>query len=486
MKYFSIIIWILIAGLFLIISSSVVTSDNLQGKPMHQGVATQNKEPATVVGMPVYKPPKRGTPKALAGGGSRGIENGLSPISALVPDHIGLTIYEQPSLYWYLSEPISGRIEFTLIDDQPIEPLLKTNLSTKIKPGVQLINLSDYGVRLSPDKQYQWFVALLPDLDHSSKDIIVGGLIERITTPEALPAKLDQVDKIETFRIYAAAGLWYDALSAISDLIDATPNDTFLRKQRASLLEQVGLGELAKLEKKPVTMSNNQQEKPIQKSITKQKKKSVIPVSMPVYKPPKRGAPRALVGGGTRGTGTGLPPISVLAPDHIGQTIHEQPSLYWYLSKPISDRIEFVIIDNQAIQPMLEINLGTKIKPGIQCLNLADYGVRLVPGRQYRWFVALVPDPDRRSKDVIAGAVIERIDLPESLPAKLVNADEIEVSHIYAKIGLWYDALCTISALIADTPNDPFLRKQRASLLEQAELKDVAEYDVKSGITGGP
>ncbi len=486
MKCFSIIIWILIIGLVLMISSSVIASDNLQGKPMHQGAATHNKEPATVVGMPVYKPPKRDTPKTRVGGSSRGIERGLSPISVLVPDHIGLTIREQPSLYWYLSEPISGRIEFTLIDDQPIEPLLKTNLSTKIKPGVQRINLSDYGVRLSPDKQYQWFVARLPDLDHSSKDIIVGGAIEHIGPPEALLAKLDQAGEIETPRICAEAGLWYDALSAISDLIDATPNDTFLRKQRASLLEQVGLRELAKLEKKSATTSNDQQEKPIQKSITRQKKSPVIPVSMPVYNPPKRGAPRALVGGGTRGTGTGLPQISVLAPDHIGQTIHEQLSLYWYLSEPISNRIEFVIIDNQAIQPMLEINLGTQIKPGVQCLNLADYGVRLVPGRQYRWFVALVPDPDRRSKDVIAGAIIERVDLPESLPVKLAKADAVEASHIYAKTGLWYDALCAISDTIAASPNDTMLRKQRASLLEQVGLKDVAEYDVKSSVDAGP
>jgi hypothetical protein len=35
--------------------------------------------------------------------------------------------------------------------------------------------------------------------------------------------------------------VWYDALSAISDQIDSTPNDTGLRKQRATLLAQVGL-----------------------------------------------------------------------------------------------------------------------------------------------------------------------------------------------------------------------------------------------------
>jgi len=35
--------------------------------------------------------------------------------------------------------------------------------------------------------------------------------------------------------------VWYDSLSAISDQIDGAPNDAGLRKQRATLLAQVGL-----------------------------------------------------------------------------------------------------------------------------------------------------------------------------------------------------------------------------------------------------
>jgi hypothetical protein len=35
--------------------------------------------------------------------------------------------------------------------------------------------------------------------------------------------------------------LWYDAIAALSELIDATPQDTVLRQQRATVLEQEGL-----------------------------------------------------------------------------------------------------------------------------------------------------------------------------------------------------------------------------------------------------
>ena len=46
-------------------------------------------------------------------------------------------------------------------------------------------------------------------------------------------------------RLYAEAGLWYDALSSLSDLIEATPDNPGLRQQRAALLKQVGLTDAA-------------------------------------------------------------------------------------------------------------------------------------------------------------------------------------------------------------------------------------------------
>ncbi len=51
--------------------------------------------------------------------------------------------------------------------------------------------------------------------------------------------------KADAPRRYAEAGVWYDALMAISDLMQSNPADMELRQQRASLLEQGGLAEVA-------------------------------------------------------------------------------------------------------------------------------------------------------------------------------------------------------------------------------------------------
>ena len=44
--------------------------------------------------------------------------------------------------------------------------------------------------------------------------------------------------------------MWYDALAGVSDRIDASPKDLSLRKQRAALLDQVGLNEAAEFDLK--------------------------------------------------------------------------------------------------------------------------------------------------------------------------------------------------------------------------------------------
>lgn len=206
-----------------------------------------------------------------------------------------------------------------------------------------------------------------------------------------------------------------------------------------------------------------------------------------LYKPPVgMGVPTGLIAGGSRGTTTCLSDdsgdkntaltLSVLAPaNHIGQTVHEQPSLYWYLSATAGCQVEITLTDEQTIEPLLELHLSPPIKPGVQHVRLADYGVRLTPGVQYQWAVALIPDPEHRSKDIIAASGITRITATEVLQANLTQTDKTAVPALYAEAGLWYDAVAAISDLIGAEPQDPALCMQRAALLEQAQLPEVVE-----------
>jgi Domain of Unknown Function (DUF928) len=194
---------------------------------------------------------------------------------------------------------------------------------------------------------------------------------------------------------------------------------------------------------------------------------------MPVYKPPLRGAPGGRLGGGTRGGGDQSLLVSAFAPDHLGLTSHEQPSLYWFLSAPTKYPIKFTLIEAKAQKPLVEIPISHAIQPGVQAVRLADYNVRLKTGVQYQWYVAVVTDPEQRSKDIISGGEIERVDLDPGVRTKLEQAGKSNAAFVYAEEGFWYDALSALADLIATTPGDSIYHKQRAALLSQVGLKEM-------------
>ncbi len=207
-----------------------------------QGTPAQSQTQAASV--PVYKPPLLGAPGGRIGGGTRGPARDVFILSALAPNHTGLTAVDQPTLYWFISNVTQNPVEVSVVDDQGSDPLLETRVPSPSQPGVQRIRLTDFGVRLKPGVAYRWFVAVVPDPARRSKDILAGGTIQRVDPSEEMKKKLAQAGKADLPFLCAEAGFWYDALSALSELIEAAPQDSALRKQRAAMLVQVGLPEI--------------------------------------------------------------------------------------------------------------------------------------------------------------------------------------------------------------------------------------------------
>ena len=198
----------------------------------------------------------------------------------------------------------------------------------------------------------------------------------------------------------------------------------------------------------------------------------------PIYKPPLRGAPAGRVAGGTRGMDQEIPYLCLIVPEHIGLTISPQPVLYFYQSRLSPYPIEFTLIRKQGITPVVETRIDPPEKPGIQSVRLTDFGSRLEAGIQYKWFIALVPDPMHRSKDILAAGAIELIPEPEKIKDRLSQAEASEIPYIYAEAGLWYDAFHSLSSQIETSPDDMDLKSHRASLLEQIGLEQVTDSNM--------
>jgi hypothetical protein len=216
--------------------------------------------------------------------------------------------------------------------------------------------------------------------------------------------------------------------------------------------------------------------------VAEDQKETPSKISEPLYQPPRRGAPGGRVGGGTRGPLTGVPLLFALVPDHVAVTAEEQPPLVWYLSKPTSFPMEFTVGEAMGVEPILEVALSSPTEAGIHILSLAQYDLRLETGKTYQWFVSLIPDPARRSKDIIAGGMLEVERLPENIAEAVKQATPHDATMLLAKAGFWYDAMGVISHEIQANPTDRALHDVRAALLEQVDLNTVAQVDRQTGL----
>jgi hypothetical protein len=196
------------------------------------------------------------------------------------------------------------------------------------------------------------------------------------------------------------------------------------------------------------------------------------------FRPQTAGGESVRVTGGSRGTGPETVALDVLAPDEVGITTQEQPSLFWFQSKPANARFELTLLQDNKVKPIVDVQVDRATKAGVQRLKLADQNVKLTPGVEYQWVVALITDPDNRSKDLVASGVIKRTEPSGELKEKLGKADSASLPGIYAEAGIWYDALGALSDQIDAHPDDQTLRLSRADLLRQVGLKTAADAEL--------
>ena len=205
--------------------------------------------------------------------------------------------------------------------------------------------------------------------------------------------------------------------------------------------------------------------------------KTAAPASTVRFRPGSSGAPSVRVTGGSRGSGDSTITLDVLAPDETGLTTQEEPSLLWYQSKPAPAKFELTLLEENKPKPLLQVKANGNGQAGIQRIKLSDHNVKIAPGVEYQWVVALVTDPDNRSSDLVASGVIKRVEASADLKGKVAGATPATLPGVYAEAGIWYDALSVLTDQIEAEPGNKALRDTRADLLRQVGLKAAAEAD---------
>ncbi|KPA18411.1 membrane or secreted protein containing DUF928 [Candidatus Magnetomorum sp. HK-1] len=167
----------------------------------------------------------------------------LAPIAS---EQTGYTSKKQPNLYWYISAPFHGPMEFKLNEPLISKPILSVKLTGFPSEGIYEIKLSDYNIELKSNVEYEWFITIITDAEERSGDIYASATIKYVEPSSSLNTALSHASKDYYYSVYAKNGYWYDAISSLSKLIKGSETIKKYRLHRAALLKQVNLPKAAK------------------------------------------------------------------------------------------------------------------------------------------------------------------------------------------------------------------------------------------------
>ncbi len=173
------------------------------------------------------------------------------PLIALIPQStVGLTVSEHPTLLFYIPDAnFEGvHLEFAIYDRESKNTIYEQKISIKSGDAIIAIDLSKSPSLppLAVGKVYSWNFSILFDPEDMSNSTFVAGWIQRVAPKSEIQHQLNTVLPQQQPAIYADNGIWYEALASLAKLRCSHPNDVTLASNWESLLQQVGLSEIAK------------------------------------------------------------------------------------------------------------------------------------------------------------------------------------------------------------------------------------------------
>jgi hypothetical protein len=149
---------------------------------------------------------------------------------------LGVTTAERPTFYFYVpyQSPLAG--EFVLRDEDE-NLIYKTEVRLPEMPGVLTVSLPSTVNPLEVGERYRWYFKV----NCKQPPIFIEGWIQRNVLNPNLESQLENATLQEQVSLYAANGIWYEALAAAAELRRTNPQDP----NWSALLQAVGLEELA-------------------------------------------------------------------------------------------------------------------------------------------------------------------------------------------------------------------------------------------------
>lgn len=187
---------------------------------------------------------REGLPGRRVGGGTRGGQLEVLPLTALVPESTRIiTIAETPTLFFYVPKTESSQVVEFELSDQSGKPIYRTKFNTNGNAGVIGVKVSANGEQkpLEVDKNYSWFFGVVTNPNEPSSTVFVNGSIKRVKPSEALVTELKNKSLLEQADLYIAEKYWSDALYTLAQLRKSNPNDRSVESKWRDVLNSLQL-----------------------------------------------------------------------------------------------------------------------------------------------------------------------------------------------------------------------------------------------------
>lgn len=165
--------------------------------------------------------------------------------------------------------------------------------------------------------------------------------------------------------------------------------------------------------------------------------------------------------------------VEALAPgDHTGLSLSESPRLWWRLDSETRHPLQISIVDDDSIDPLLVVEFGGPHTAGLASLDLSQHGVRLKPDVEYRWFVSILVDRERPSRNPLSEGSIRVLSASDDRRDEVAQAPSPMRGHRLAELGVWYDAYDFFSALAVEHPEISAIGRHRDQLTQTVLVED--------------
>lgn len=170
--------------------------------------------------------------------------------------------------------------------------------------------------------------------------------------------------------------------------------------------------------------------------------------------------------------------VALAVPGYVGLTMTYYPSLCWIpIDKQAVDAaILFTLLDSRSSGPTLEIKLPSSTQNDknatCHCINLKDYGIKLEPNIQYRWYISVVQNSESSSHDGVSGGLIELCDFINCLMEFEEMSSQCDKDSVISRerSGVWYDTVSCLCELIEAEPQNQKLRQLLDRLLQDVGI----------------